>query len=76
MITVSNLEVVYTYGDWRIFIIFIGDIETSVMTKFTLTILMMMMMMMLLMMMMMAILRSCGGGYRATLIESESWLLD
>ena len=55
--------------DWRIFITFIGDIETSVMTKFTLTILMMMMMMI-------AILRSCGGGYRATLIESESWLLD
>ena len=72
MITVSNLEVVYTYGDWRIFIIFIGDIETSVKTKFTLAILMMLMMMM----MMMAILRSCGGGYRATLIESESWLLD
>ena len=30
----------------------------------------------MMMVMMIAILRSCGGGYRATLIESESWRLD
>ena len=33
-------------------------------------------MMIMMMVMMIAILRSCGGGYRATLIESESWRLD
>ena len=37
---------------------------------------MMIMMMIMMMVMMIAILRSCGGGYRATLIESESWRLD
>ena len=52
------------------------DIPNNIDDKKVIVLTVMMIMMMVMMVMMIAILRSCGGGYRATLIESESWRLD
>ena len=53
-----------------------NNIDDKKVIVLTVMMIMMMVMMIMMMVMMIAILRSCGGGYRATLIESESWLLD